>query len=145
MQHLKTYIESQIFFATTIVGFCAVGIEVNGKRLGSHSLEIQVLSHEFLFEVIHLITTVSLLCVHPVFDFQNGILTVNDFFVNAFSQTTLSSKAVRDLLVYPIDQIDKLNHNHEAYSVVATAWRPTNLSIQFDILFHKYVKFDLND
>ena len=37
----------------------------------------------------------------PALDFADGILTVNDFFVNACGQTALGTVAVRDLLVYP--------------------------------------------
>ena len=41
-----TYIEGEVFLATTIVGFCAVGIEVDGEGLAGQGLEVQVLSHQ---------------------------------------------------------------------------------------------------
>ena len=37
----------------------------------------------------------------PALDFADGILAVNDFFVNACGQSALGTVAVSDLLVYP--------------------------------------------
>ena len=45
----------------------------------------------------------------PALDFADGILAVNDFFVNACGQTALGTVAVRDLLVYPV------NHKNYIY------------------------------
>merc|ERR1719464_2228814 len=42
------------------------------------------------------------LLVHSALDFADGILAVNDFFVNACGQSALGTVAVSDLLVYPL-------------------------------------------
>lgn len=102
---LFTNLESEVFFTAAIVGFCTVGIKVNGQRFASQRLEEEVLPHEFPLEVIHFSITVGIVFVHSSLEFVDGILTVLDFSIDASIESSLGGVAVGILLVQPEDQL----------------------------------------
>ena len=47
-----TYLESQVFLTTAIVGLCAVSVEANRHGPAGQRFEEQVLPHQLLPEVV---------------------------------------------------------------------------------------------
>ena len=96
--------EGKVFFATAIVGLCAVGVEANGQGPAGQRFEEQVLPHQLLPEVVQFGITVRVGFVHPVLQVVDGVLAVLDFHVDTCVQGTFSAVAVSILLVQPVEK-----------------------------------------